>query len=298
MSGKDTGQNALPDDRETGMSIEPLIPEEGSRYRPGLDRLAAELIEKSRALSDALPEPHHAPLASLMRVIECHYSNRIEGDVFSPLAIERASVDRSSAPTLRFPVNHIRTQEWLDHGGLRADPLSPDGLCAIHEKLCDGLHETQLIQTSRGGGHERIVPGRFRQGYVQVGRHIAPSPGSVPRLLRHLNLMRRFQSPLGRIVWAATSHHRLVWIHPFPDHNGRTSRLVARAMLSESLTAPPLWSLSRGLWRAIDDYRKSLSAADTPRQGGADGRGALSEELAQLHRRSRGNNRFDRAPSA
>ncbi|WP_287429078.1 Fic family protein, partial [Sphingobium sp.] len=46
----------------------------------------------------------------------------------------------------------------------------------------------------------------------------------------------------------ATAHHRFNWIHPFPDGNGRVSRLMSHAMaLKAGIGAHGLWSVSRGL---------------------------------------------------
>jgi hypothetical protein len=48
-------------------------------------------------------------------------------------------------------------------------------------------------------------------------------------------------------------------------------------MIKEHLDHEHLWSLARGLARDGVSYHARLAAADTPRTGGADGRGALSE---------------------
>ncbi len=80
------------------------------------------------------------------------------------------------------------------------------------------------------------------------------------------------------------AHHRFNYIHPFPDGNGRVSRLMSHAMaLKAGIGAHGLWSISRGLARGVDrgpggrdEYKKMMDAADTPRQGDLDGRGNLS----------------------
>ncbi|MCE8469386.1 Fic family protein, partial [Rhodovulum sulfidophilum] len=69
---------------------------------------------------------------------------------------------------------------------------------------------------------------------------------------------KRFQigarSSSGRIIVIASAHHRLNYIHPFPDGNGRVSRLMSHAMaLTAGIGGQGLWSVSRGLARGMTD---------------------------------------------
>ena len=125
----------------------------------------------------------------------------------------------------------------------------------------------------------------LRDRDVRVGRHVPVSPGAVPRF------MKRFESVYGSlgktnaILASAAAHHRLLWIHPFLDGNGRVARLMSDAMLSEALDAVRIWSVSRGLARDEGAYKSRLMACDTGRRNDLDGRGPLSEEaLAEFTR--------------
>ena len=124
----------------------------------------------------------------------------------------------------------------------------------------------------------RVVPGEFRRDDVKVGLHIPVSAGAVPRFLD------RFESvytPLGRseaILAAAAAHHRLLWIHPFVDGNGRVARLMSHAVLLETLDTGAVWSVARGLARNVGPYKQHLMSCDSARRNDLDGRGALSEE--------------------
>lgn len=81
-----------------------------------------------------------------------------------------------------------------------------------------------------------------------------------------------------KFVALAASHHRLMWIHPFLDGNGRVARLFTDAFfLSVGLSGYGLWNVSRGLARRNADYKRYLDAADFPREGDLDGRGNLSD---------------------
>ncbi len=103
--------------------------------------------------------------------------------------------------------------------------------------------------------------------------------------------MERFEyvyGNLGRtdaILATAAAHHRLVWIHPFLDGNGRVARLMSHAMLLEALDTGAIWSVARGLARNVADYKRNLAECDLPRRNHLDGRGHLSEEaLARFMR--------------
>jgi Fic family protein len=75
----------------------------------------------------------------------------------------------------------------------------------------------------------RVIAGELRRDDVKVGRHLAVSPGAVPRFMERFE---RVYASLGRsetILSAAAAHHRLLWIHPFADGNGRVVRLMSHA---------------------------------------------------------------------
>jgi Fic family protein len=85
-----------------------------------------------------------------------------------------------------------------------------------------------------------------------------------------------------RILALAAAHHRLLYIHPFADGNGRVARLMSHAMiLRAQVGSSGLWSISRGMARGLqnrDDYKLKLSGADNDRLNDLDGRGALSRK--------------------
>ena len=80
------------------------------------------------------------------------------------------------------------------------------------------------------------------------------------------------------ILATAPAHHRLVWIHPFMDGNGRVARLISHAMLLETLDTGAVWSAARGLARNVEAYKRHLASCDEVRRNELDGRGHLSEE--------------------
>jgi Fic family protein len=125
----------------------------------------------------------------------------------------------------------------------------------------------------------------LREHDVEVGRHVAPSPGAIRRFLERFE---KVYSGLGKseaVLATAAAHHRLLWIHPFLDGNGRVARLMSYATLRETLDTGGVWSIARGLARNEQTYKQHLIACDTTRRNDLDGRGHLSEEaLARFTR--------------
>ena len=124
----------------------------------------------------------------------------------------------------------------------------------------------------------RIVPGELRGRDVKVGTHVPISPGALPRFLARFEEVYGHLGKTESILSAAPAHHRLVWIHPFLDGNGRVARLMSHAMLGETLDTGAVWSVARGLARNVDSYKGHLAACDASRRNDLDGRGPLSEE--------------------
>lgn len=274
----------LDDRKESISTIEPLRLSDRSRHRPQLADLAVELAAQNASFRSSLPAGINQALAELVRSMNCYYSNLIEGHDTHPIDIERAlQNDYSQDPEQRNlqleAKAHINVQQWIDHGGLPDRATAIACLCEIHQRFCEQLPD-ELLWVTRPETGERIaiIPGQYRQHDVRVGRHTAISAGAIPRF------MTRFEQayhPLGKaetIITAAAAHHRLLWIHPFLDGNGRVARLMSYAMLLETLETGGLWSVARGLARNEQSYKQHLAACDLPRRNDLDGRGHLSEE--------------------
>ncbi len=69
----------LRDDEETTGLFEPLMISEGSHHRSALNDLALDLAARAAAFRSSLPDQVAASLATLIRSMNCYYSNLIEG---------------------------------------------------------------------------------------------------------------------------------------------------------------------------------------------------------------------------
>lgn len=224
--------------------------------------------------------------------MNCYYSNLIEGHNTTPREIERAMADQLDAVPERRNLQvearaHIRVQRDIDRlhaAGDLPEPASATFIASLHWAFYEDAPEAMLL-VGEGEHQVRMIPGAFRSSSeheVMVGRHWPPAGERVAVFMEYFEQRYRF-APLGmgqRIMALAAAHHRLNYIHPFLDGNGRVSRLMSHAMALEAgIGAHGLWSVSRGLARGLTsrgDYKRMMDHADMPRQGDLDGRGNLS----------------------
>ena len=255
--------------------------------------LVANVAAKSAILGDKLHPATAASLAGLVRIMNCYYSNLIEGNNTHPRDAERALAgdlyaDESRRNLQLEAAAHIRVQIEIDAMGQRGDlpePASAEFILWLHEQFSRDA-PTEMLHIKQGKLEIVMEPGKWRskpEHDVGVGRHIPPSSERVVAFMEHFEKRYRFEN-MGKseaILAIASAHHRFNYIHPFPDGNGRVSRLMSHAMAWKAgIAAHGLWSISRGLARGIDsrgDYKRMMDHADMPRQGDLDGRGNLSQ---------------------
>jgi Fic family protein len=260
-----------------------------------------DLIADIAAIAERLDGQLHprtaASLADLVRMMNCYYSNLIEGHSTAPRDIERALIGDLDAEEGRRNLQvearaHIRVQREIDQlhaDGALPEPASTAFIQWLHREFYTGAPEAMLLIAGRNRRF-RMEPGRFRalpEHEVSVGRHLPPSSERVADFMAYFERRYRLEG-LGkgaRLVAMAAAHHRLNYIHPFADGNGRVSRLMSHAMgLAAGIGAHGLWSISRGLARGLEsrlEYKQMMDHADTPRQGDLDGRGNLSQRALE-----------------
>jgi Fic family protein len=214
-------------------------------------------------------------LADLVRTMNCYYSNLIEGHATHPVDIELALKGDYSQDARKRDLQlearaHITVQQWIDAGGLDDHVVTESSILEIHRRFCQ-LLPAELLQAE-------VVPGALRTRDVKVGQHVAISPGAVPRFLGRFQEVYGGLGTADTVIAAAAAHHRLLWIHPFLDGNGRVVRLLSHAMLLATLRTGAVWSIARGLARSLEAYKGHLAACDQTRRNDLDGRGPLSEE--------------------
>ena len=265
--------------------FEPLLPED----RDGrLAALGLELLRRAERLRGTLQPVTRRSVAVLVRSMNSYYSNLIEGHRTMPRDMDAALAHKFSSDIKRRALQqlhlaHVETQDWMEAAVDQrpaAQICSAEFLCHIHREFYDRLPASLRKVEGHDGKSHPVLPGELRASEVSVGQHVPPASKHLDKFLRRF---AEFYGPLVQptpqgFVAAAAAHHRLVWVHPFPDGNGRVARLFTHAWLRKAeADGDGLWTLARGFARRPADYRAALAHADEKRLNDLDGRGYLSD---------------------
>lgn len=204
----------------------PLVEEIDQRYFSIIDSKVQQLM--------SIPKGNSA----LRRVMEEIYYHHI----YHTVAIEGNTLTLSEIRHIietRYAVPGKSLQEQNEAIGVDAAMkfinttlLSRTGAIAIGDIL--EIHRRVL------GYVDPVEGGRLRTNQVFVGHHIPPHPHDLQRhmeeLVQWLNSEEALQ--LHPVEYAALAHYKLVYVHPFVDGNGRTSRLLMNLVLMQAHYPP------------------------------------------------------------
>src|SRR5262249_53775333 len=127
---------------------------------------------------------------------------------------------------------HRKICEMFENGS--PNPYDQDFLKLLHEEFYKELPEEFKTAVNKNNEKKKKKTGKFRDREVKVGNHIGPSSRHLEAFI---NRFEKFYDPgvftnksnIRRIISIAAAHHRLAWIHPFIDGNGRVVRLFSDA---------------------------------------------------------------------
>ncbi|MCD4668724.1 MAG: Fic family protein [Sulfurimonas sp.] len=251
------------------------------------------LLEAAKLEGSHTPEILQA-VKNLLYTVNSYYSNKIESEGTHIIDIERAmqqdySKDIKKRNLQILSLTYIEVQKECEKyfkNNPSASAYDKEFILGIHKSFYSKEGMEPFLDISHDGMQESIIPGKIRERDVKVGNHVAPSADKLDSMMNefeHLYNKSLTSSDGVKLIHILASHHRLMWIHPFLDGNGRTARLALDgAFASMKMSGYGLWNISRGLARNSTAYKDNLSYADMLRQGERDGRGALSSQaLAQ-----------------
>ncbi len=267
-----------------------MFPALPSKMDSELEGLRTDVIRLSASLGSGLHPRVAQSISELMLAVNSFYTNAMEGnpsllgDIEAALA-KKFSADQSLRNYQLEHLAHIATQKKMLARLEREKELdicSADFLCWLHREFYSELPEEMHYALTHEGGRVPVLPGELRDRPASVGRHIPPDAlddvrGNLGRFHEAYSLSRLEESM--KMPAFAASHHRLLWIHPFRDGNGRVARLFTIAYQYRlNIGSHGLWTVTRAFARNRSEYDRHLALADQPRRYDFDGRGPLSEE--------------------
>jgi Fic family protein len=238
-----------------------------------LAELSRRIFIEGGALRASIPHAiTRSRIATLVREMNSYYSNLIEGHKTLPRDIERAlQNDYLDDADMRLNQHlaraHIQVEAEMEQR-LDSEPglnvYGRDFLCWLHESFYRHLPEAARDGRTGSGQAYPVEIGAPRTFNVDVGAHTPPDYLQIDAFLQRFSDAYQSDSILetNRLPALAAAHHRLAWIHPFGDGNGRVTRLQSHAALIRlGVDGDGLWTLSRGLARQRSEYYTRLAGA-------------------------------------
>ena len=142
-----------------------------------------------------------------------YIETKIEGETASP----RVDEGIQEIANIEFAMGYI--EEYIGSGY----PINETFLKAIQQIIVQDL-----------GREGDMYSGAYRPANVRIANssHCPPESNLVPVYMEELfSFLRDDASFQFDLIKVALAHHRLVWIHPFNNGNGRTVRLFTYALL-------------------------------------------------------------------
>lgn len=174
-----------------------------------------------------LPETVVRKLREQLQIEMTYNSNAIEGN---SLTLKETFLVINEGITIKGkPLkDHLEAKDQYEALSFLYDLVGKDTKPTVSEILIRQLHELVVKKT------EEEWAGKYRNGNVIIvgANHTPPDASTVPLLMR--DLIKWYSSNYRKyhpIELSAIFHHKLVYIHPFFDGNGRTARLIMNILL-------------------------------------------------------------------
>lgn len=184
-----------------------------------------EIIKKARPLPASLV----AKLKEQFAIDMTYNSNAIEGN---RLTLKETYWVISEGITVKGKSlkDHLEAKNHYEAINYLYELIENNKKVTVSEQLVRSLQ--QLIVSETDAKHAGV----YRDGnvYITGSKHNPPDAFEIPKMMNDLILWVRSKVKTMHIVELATmAHHKLVFIHPFFDGNGRTARLFMNLLLMQ-----------------------------------------------------------------
>jgi Fic family protein len=190
-------------------------------------KIHSRILLKKEALDKLRPLPPQLvkKLWEQMQIEFAYNSNAIEGNTLSlretQLVIQEGVTVRGKSLREHLEAkNHPDAIAYVEKLAQERTAIEQDDIIKLHELLMRGIDDQNA--------------GKYRSGQVRVAgaTFMSPSAARIPFLISELlQTLSLNPEELRPIEMAAFFHHKLVYIHPFSDGNGRAARLLMNVIL-------------------------------------------------------------------
>lgn len=157
----------------------------------------------------------------------------------------------------RYITTHDQLNDWEQKNILEAERWARNKKDILSVEFIKKLHEHMFNHTWKWAG-------KFRQSGKNIGIDWHMIPVELKKLCDDVSYQLQHHSFSDDEI-AVRLHHRLVWIHPFPNGNGRHARLMAD-LLAMQLGHPRFsWGVQQDLYKVTPirkQYIEALKLAD------------------------------------
>jgi len=240
-------------------------------HEPKWDSSLASIIvelERLRVKRIGGPVPPYIffQLKEIFHWLESLGSSRIEGNRTTLAEFVEKIIEKTSKDTREEQIREIfnidRAIDFIEKNIQEGTKISRSHISEIHKIIVDGLTVPPQGEGSRYPGNLRPI-----NVSIQKSNLVLPDMVKVPEyfdeLLGFVNTVRDQKDDL---LVTALAHHRMTWIHPFDNGNGRMVRMFTYAILIKQgfqvqtgriLNPTAIFCMNR------DTYNEMLSKADT-----------------------------------
>lgn len=233
-------------------------------------KLATTILEleklRVKKLGGPVPPYIFFQLKDIFQMMESLGSARIEGNhttlaEFVEKIIEQIPKD-TKEQSIREIFNIERAIKFIEDNIIEGGNITRAHISEIHKIIVDGLTPSPSGEGSRYPGDLRPI-----NVGIQGSSHIPPDKVKVQDYFEELiTFVNTSTSPQNDLLVTALSHHRMAWIHPFDNGNGRLIRMFTYALLIKQgfkvhngriLNPTAIFCMDR------NQYYKNLGLADT-----------------------------------
>jgi Fic family protein len=205
-------------------------------YRETFTATFNRLYEKRAILIQKRPLPPSVlfKIKEALSIEWTYNSNSIEGNTLTlretQLVLQEGITIKGKSLKEHLEIkNHEKAIHYLFDLVNEKEPLLSSDLLSLHQIVMNLIEEE--------------FAGRFRTGGVRIigANFIPPNASKVSNMMEDLfEFVNSNPLQLNAIELATVFHHKMVWIHPFNDGNGRTVRLAMNLLLMKEKFPPAI----------------------------------------------------------